>query len=486
MSTATSARTIDLTVDRTLEVVPPVVARRDGLAARLASRAKPLLVLGDGAAAAVGALGATAAAGPAPLHGAQLALACGLGFAIVGGATRLYRSRFTAMRIDEFRRVAGVAWWLAVAALVAAWSVNNTIDRTWLISALAAVTAAVLLEREVARLLFAAARRKELLLKRVVILGTNDEARALERLIKADPTTGYRVMRTVEHDSPTSAEQRRRVVDGALEAVRAAGANTVLVASTAVDAESSNSLIRRLTDEGVHVELTSTLRDINFHRLTVRPIGRFPVMYIEPIERGGWRAAAKRTFDLALSVPALLILSPLMALVAVAIKLDSKGPVFFGQTRVGRDGEPFRVWKFRTMVDGAERLVSDLRALNDADGPLFKIQHDPRITRLGRLLRKTSMDELPQLWNVVCNQMSLVGPRPALPEEQEEWDPDLHERLLVQPGITGMWQVSGRSDSSFEEYARLDLYYVHNWSLGVDLAILARTLPTVLRSRGAY
>jgi exopolysaccharide biosynthesis polyprenyl glycosylphosphotransferase len=253
-----------------------------------------------------------------------------------------------------------------------------------------------------------------------------------------------------------------------------------------MDTELSTRLLRRLVEAGIHVEMTSTLRDVDHRRLRVRPIGPFPVMYVEPVVRNGWRATAKRTFDLTAAGLGLLVLTPLLALVALAVKVDSNGPIFYGQTRVGRGNRPFRIWKFRTMVANAEELRAELEAQNQADGPLFKIDHDPRITRVGRLLRKTSIDELPQLWNVLRNEMSLVGPRPGLPSEAIHWDAELRERLRVKPGITGMWQVHGRSNASFDEYARLDLYYVHNWSLLVDIGILARTVPTVLWSKGAY
>ena len=169
----------------------------------------------------------------------------------------------------------------------------------------------------------------------------------------------------------------------------------------------------------------------------------------------------------------------------IAIRLDSKGSIFFSQVRVGRDARPFRVLKLRTMVVDAEQQLATLLDKNEADGPLFKIKHDPRITRVGRILRKTSIDELPQLWNVVRGDMSLVGPRPALPHETEAWDSLLIQRLRVKPGITGMWQVQGRSNASFDDYTRLDLYYVDNWSLLIDLAILSKTIPVVLAQRGA-
>jgi len=153
--------------------------------------------------------------------------------------------------------------------------------------------------------------------------------------------------------------------------------------------------------------------------------------------------------------------------------------------RVGRRGRPFQVLKFRSMVVDAEEMLAELRERNESDGPLFKMTDDPRVTSVGRFLRKTSLDEIPQLWNVVRGDMSLVGPRPALPSEAEQWSPELRNRLRVRPGITGMWQVSGRSSTSFEEYARLDLFYIDNWSFLTDMAILARTVPAVLRKEGA-
>jgi len=170
----------------------------------------------------------------------------------------------------------------------------------------------------------------------------------------------------------------------------------------------------------------------------------------------------------------------------LAIRLGTPGPVIFRQQRVGRDGHIFTMLKFRTMVVDAERQLDRVRGLAQADGPLFKLRNDPRITTVGRLLRRYSIDELPQLVNVLRGDMSLVGPRPALRDEMNDWSPELYGRLRVRPGITGLWQVSGRSDTTFSEYSRLDLYYVDNWSLTTDLRILARTFAAVLRPEGAY
>jgi lipopolysaccharide/colanic/teichoic acid biosynthesis glycosyltransferase len=175
----------------------------------------------------------------------------------------------------------------------------------------------------------------------------------------------------------------------------------------------------------------------------------------------------------------------LIAVAAVAIRIESAGPTFFRQRRVGEGGMPFDMIKLRTMCDGADAMRDELFDLNESDGPLFKIKSDPRVTRVGRVLRKYSIDELPQFWNVMRGEMSVVGPRPALPSEVAEWDEAVHERLRVLPGITGMWQVSGRAETTFDEYKRLDLYYVDNWSLLHDLKIVLRTIGVVVGGRGA-
>ncbi len=199
-----------------------------------------------------------------------------------------------------------------------------------------------------------------------------------------------------------------------------------------------------------------------------------------------WARVFKRGTDVLGSAFGLLIFSPLLAIIAVAIRLDSPGPVIFSQPRVGRNGKLFRVFKFRTMVKDADQIKDQVRHLNEAQGPMFKIRDDPRITRVGRFLRRTSLDELPQFWNSLLGDMSLVGPRPALPEEVADYADWHRQRLATAPGITGLWQVSGRSDLSFEEMVLLDIYYIENWSPLRDLSILLRTIPQFIAGRGAY
>jgi exopolysaccharide biosynthesis polyprenyl glycosylphosphotransferase len=259
----------------------------------------------------------------------------------------------------------------------------------------------------------------------------------------------------------------------------------VVIAPGATDQADVLDLIRAAKALGLKVSLLPRMFEVvgssvvfdDVEGLTLLGVRRFG------LTRSSW--LCKRAFDLAGTVAGLVVLSPFLALVALAIRLDSRGPVFFRQQRVGRGGRVFEMVKFRTMVADADRRKAELRARNEAEG-LFKIADDPRITPVGRILRRTSLDELPQLWNVLRGEMSLVGPRPALPSEVEAWGPEVHQRLEVKPGITGMWQVSGRSSASFEDYTRLDRYYVDNWSLWTDLAILAKTVPTVLLHRGAY
>ncbi len=404
---------------------------------------------------------------------------------------RLYSSRFVPTRLDEFRRIVHASIGSVLVMMLVAFTLRWYVARGWLILTLATAIVAVTAEREAVRWGLYRARRAGHLLQPVVIVGANAEGLGLCAELMDHPELGYAVIGFVDAGVAVGSYvyDHRPVlgtIDEVVDAVGLSGATSVLVASTAIDAEATNRLIRVLSNSGIPVELTSSLRDIAAERLTVRPLGRYPTVYVDPVRRGGWRGVAKRSFDFAASALGLVLLTPLLLCLGALVKITSRGPVLFAHERIGINGRPFRLYKFRTMIPGAERMLIDLRDDNEAAGPLFKIRDDPRVTRVGRVLRSLSLDELPQLWNVVRGDMSLVGPRPALPTEMEAWTPEVHQRLQVKPGLTGMWQVSGRSGASFEEYVRLDLYYVDNWSLWTDLAILAKTVPTVLARRGAY
>ncbi len=402
---------------------------------------------------------------------------------------RLYNTRFIGRRIDEIRRIVNAVTLGVLSVALAGYLLGELVPRGALVVLFLVAVAFVVVEREVARRVFAAMRQSGKLVRHVVIAGANPEGRELAAMLQAEPWHGYCVLGfvddTVTDPQPVAGVPLLGTVSDAAEIVRRHQGASVIVAASAIESQTTNRLARDLLERGIHVELSSTLRDIASQRLTVRPLGRFPVVYVEPIQRGGWRRVAKRTFDAVIAALGLVVASPVLAVAAVAIKMDSRGSVLFSQIRVGRDSKPFRVLKLRSMVPDAEQQLADLFAQNEADGPLFKMKRDPRVTRVGRLIRKTSIDEIPQLWNVLRGEMSLVGPRPALPHETEAWDPLLTQRLRVKPGITGMWQVNGRSESSFEDYTRLDLYYVDNWSLLTDIAILLKTVPVVLSSRGA-
>jgi exopolysaccharide biosynthesis polyprenyl glycosylphosphotransferase len=474
--------------------IEPTEARIAETRVRTRHLAKSCLVLADAAMvvlALVAAYQQRGRQGSAPdLDGAFLQHlllgACAVpAWIVVFARRRLYQARFFARRVDEIRHVVlGSASAVLGMAAVSYW-LQLDVSRGWLVLAGLFAAGAVIVEREVARVAFRTLRTRGRLLRRVVIVGCNDEALELAAMLTTEEDLGYRVVGFVD-DRTDSFQDLLGTVDETIDVVHRMQADCVLVATTATSATATNRLVRDLLHAGIHVEISSTLRDVDAERLTVRPLGPYPVAYLEPRLTSGWRSMAKRSFDVVVAAAALFLTAPVTVAVTLAIKFDSSGPVFFRQTRVGKDGRTFRVWKFRTMVADAEKRLIDLREHNEADGPLFKLREDPRVTRVGRILRKTSLDELPQLLNVLAGEMSLVGPRPALPSELTSWDKALHARLRVRPGITGMWQVHGRSDASFEAYSRLDLYYVDNWSLLTDLSILGKTVPTVLFGRGAY
>lgn len=271
------------------------------------------------------------------------------------------------------------------------------------------------------------------------------------------------------------------------ELVHRTGANCLFVAATAVNADAMKHVLKARRLDGVEIRLTANFPAVpSSSRVTAQSVGGLMALSVNAVRLTRGQAIAKRTFDVVVSAAGLLVISPLLAAIALAIKLNDRGPVLFRQVRVGLHRQPFTLLKFRTMVPRAELLLADLLSRNEADGPLFKVRDDPRITRVGRFLRRYSLDELPQLWNVLKGEMSLVGPRPPLPSEVEAYEDWQLDRLEVRPGITGLWQVSGRSELSFDEYVRLDLFYIENWSLAYDLFMIAKTIPMLLNPRGAY
>ncbi len=409
-------------------------------------------------------------------------------FAVGAGLNRLYQARANERRAEEVVNVLKAVGLLIGGLLFGAFAVKyNEFSRLWVALMTVSVTVMLVVERSVARQIFAELRTKGAMSRRIIMVGTDTEAVELMHLYERRPELGYEVVGFAGDGAPGGHGAVRILgpISDLTRLLREQDAVGVVVSLPSVASHEVNRLTRRLIDDGFHVALSSSLRDIDISRLRPQEADGRTMIYVEPVVRGGWRAAAKRTFDVTSALGLFVVATPVVIAAIVAIRIDSKGPVFFRQTRVGRNGEAFELTKLRTMVVNAEELKLSLMDRNEADGALFKIRADPRITRVGGVLRKLSIDELPQLVCVLKGSMSMVGPRPALPEEVAQWDDEVAERLRVLPGLTGMWQVFGRSDASFETYKRLDLYYVDNWSLRHDAVICAKTVRVVMSGRGA-
>ena len=276
-------------------------------------------------------------------------------------------------------------------------------------------------------------------------------------------------------------------LDDVTAAVKAFGADTVAVtACPEMNGIRLRSLAWELETTGTDLCLSPALLDVAGPRTTIRPTAGLTLLHVDHPQLSGFRLVLKGLFDRCAAAAALIMLAPVMTVVAAAIWLHDRGPALFTQLRVGKDGHEFRIYKFRTMVVDAEQRKEELLADNDSDGVLFKLRKDPRVTSVGAHLRRWSLDELPQLFNIFLGHMSLVGPRPALPDEADKYAAHVRRRLVVKPGLTGLWQVSGRSDLSWEESVRLDLRYVENWSFALDLQILWKTISVLVRRSGAY
>ncbi len=422
--------------------------------------------------------------GVAALAAAAGTLVAGLA---LGGA---YQHRFVGSGAEEFRRLA-VAGTAAVALSgTAGYAAGPQLQRLAVLGTPTAV-ALVLVVHLAARAALRRGRRRGRFAQRVLVLGLERSVAELVRTTRRDPRAGLRVVGAcVRHASGDLVEgvPVLGAPEAALGALRACRADTVLLASWSdVGQEELRRLAWHLEGSGVQLLVAPRVAEVALTRLHIRAVGGVPLLRIEEPEFTGVRRLAKAALDYGGAAAGLLVLSPLLLALAALVKLTSPGPVFFRQERVGLRGTTFRMHKFRTMVADAEDRLDELVHLNEHDGgPMFKIRDDPRVTPLGRVLRRWSLDELPQLLDVLAGSMSLVGPRPPLLREVERYEHEVRRRLLVKPGITGLWQVSGRSDLSWEDTVRTDLSYVENWHLGLDLMIILRTLRAVVARSGAY
>jgi exopolysaccharide biosynthesis polyprenyl glycosylphosphotransferase len=402
-----------------------------------------------------------------------------------------YDSRFIGLGSDEFRRVLNAAVSLIAGVAVLSYFAKLNLARGYTAVALPSVAISDLAGRYLLRKRLHRLRSSGSCTRRVIAVGHAVAVADLVTTLRRDSYHGLSVVATCL----AGADQADMVADvpvvGELGSVTAAvgqfGADTVAVlACPEMDGRRLRELAWELEKTGTDLCVAPALLDVAGPRTTIRPVAGLPLLHVDHPELTGGKQAVKSAFDKAIAASALILLAPLFAAIALAIKFADQGPVFFRQTRVGKDGRTFSFYKFRTMVVDAEQRKPLLAAHNEADGVLFKLRRDPRVTRPGSWLRRSSLDELPQLVNVLLGDMSLVGPRPALPEEAARYGDHMRRRLAVTPGITGLWQVSGRSDLPWEEAERLDLRYVENWSFALDLQILWKTGSAVIRGSGAY
>ena len=401
---------------------------------------------------------------------------------VVMATKRLWLARVCAVRSAELEGLGQTAVITALVVLAAGQLTDyNRHDRYALVGALSSFILMIFFRAWYAWWL-KRARRAGRYARRLVLVGTNGQSFQLASLIAKHPETGFDIVGVCgPRDATGQAPEMPWLGDyrDAAAAISDADANGALVVASALNPTELNHTLRSLLNTGCHVHVSSALSGISHERLLPLPLAREPLFYVEHTSLTRSQLAVKRLTDLCVATVLMLAMLPLLVALAIAIKLNDGGPVLFRQRRVGRLGKPFTLYKLRTMVPDAEKRQSELVGNNERTGPLFKVVHDPRVTRIGWWLRATSLDELPQLFNVLRGEMSLVGPRPALPQEVAQFDQELQQRGRMLPGITGLWQVEARDDPSFDSYRRLDLYYVDNWSIGLDLAIIGTTAGAV-------
>lgn len=393
---------------------------------------------------------------------------------------------------DEYRRVCRAGLLLLAAAGFVSYAMQLQLSRSLVVLGLPALTIVTALGRYVARVMLRRQRAVGRCTKRVLVVGRGGAVLDLVRQLQRQDFAGFRVVGAcVTPADRHHVEQMTGVPVGGLDDVLALadslGVETIAVTSASeTAAEYLRRLSWRLEGTGIELLVAPGLMEVAGPRLHIRPFEGLPLLSVEQPSFEGWRRLVKACVDRTVAGLALLLLAPVLVFIATAVRVGSPGPVLYRQQRIGLNGRPFTMLKFRSMVVDAESRLEELRENNLSDGLLFKLRVDPRVTPVGRFLRRLSLDELPQLLNVLGGSMSLVGPRPPLPTEVARYDAAVSRRLLVKPGLTGLWQISGRSDLSWDESVRLDLRYVENWSLAVDLLILWKTGRAVLSRSGAY
>jgi exopolysaccharide biosynthesis polyprenyl glycosylphosphotransferase len=403
----------------------------------------------------------------------------------------LYEPRQVLSPINEFKQVFHGVVAGSVMLLLSDSVLRMNLARGWALLAMFCGFVVVGGERLAVRKTLHFLRRRGGDATRTLVLGANHEGQTVASTLEREGWLGYEIVGFLDDDlSPgeelTDGHKVIGPVANVKDVIARSHVNLILIAATAFETPRLNKLFWELQDCDVDLQITSGTVDLLASRMTVQSVAGVPLLYVRRTGITRLQQMIKRTMDIVGSFALIVVLSPLLLGISIWIRRDSKGPAIFKQVRVGRDGKLFTCWKFRTMVVDAEQKLNELEHLSEGPGLLFKLKEDPRVTKAGKRLRRYSLDELAQLFNVLRGEMSLVGPRPALPSEAERYDDWLRNRLRVKPGITGLWQVSGRAETSFADYIRYDLFYIQNWSLSLDLWILWRTFRAVLSAEGAH
>jgi exopolysaccharide biosynthesis polyprenyl glycosylphosphotransferase len=346
----------------------------------------------------------------------------------------------------------------------------------------------VIAGRALVQLVATLLHRRGIGVERVLVVGGNNLGRIIMQSLAARAHLGYQVAGFVDDDRASDFGRFRHLggLDDVEEIANAERIDHVIVALPSASHAAILRIVDHCRQRQVSFRLVPDLYEMSLNRVDVDTVSGIPLIGLKDVSIVGWNAVTKRAIDVTVSGLALLVLSPILAIVAVLIKLESAGPVMYRHTRIGKNRQPFTMYKFRSMRQNADRERIALLTEVDGDKRLFKDRQDPRRTKVGTFIRRWSIDELPQFWNVLVGDMSVVGPRPQIPPEVASYEEWHYKRLAVSPGLTGLWQVSGRSELTFDEMVIYDIYYIENWSLGLDFRILLRTLPAVLQGRGAF
>lgn len=497
---AAGVEPLEAGVAQPLFLVPPPPEPVDGGRRRWQSRYVASSVVGDAVCALIAALVGLQVRFPGgeflrsqALDVVLVAAVLPLVWVVALFVGRCYEKRFLWVGAEEFRRVITSGAWVIAGFAFVSWAMKWEISRGFMVVALPLAGGLTVVWRYKRRRALHKQRNRGLHQQRTLIVGHRAGAAALREVTEASRYHGLQVIGCCVPRAGATQDSGIvgvPVLGGLDDVIDVVSRYDVEVVAVLPSPDLEGPALRRLGWElertQAELMLAPAITEVAGPRVVIRPVAGLPLLHVERPELTGARRLAKTAVDITGALAGLLVFAPGLILIAAAIKLTSQGPVFYRQERVGRNGQTFRMLKFRSMVVDADRRLAALRHHTDGNGVLFKMRDDPRVTRVGRFIRRYSLDEIPQLVNVLRGQMSLVGPRPPLPPETDRYGLDMRRRFLVKPGMTGLWQISGRSDLNWDESVRMDVRYVENWSLGLDLFILWKTLGAVRSGKGAY